>query len=1155
MTTKSVSGVHLLNNLTSSLQGNFQFLNDCLGSLKGTGLTQLNFDELGHLVYDPKTLGFARTFTEMGPLRTRKTTEINTETTMSQTARSFNKIGLASPSGPLTARGVESGPKTLPVPLNIKKISRMKSESQLKKSHKNSMPGIETNGKAQPSTRVFTETDGMDTIYIKKHSKEEKGVIIASKQRRSETELTSPGMLQEHKNDKRGLPVLKKRNISHGAELFENKEVLILKEEESSLQPRLNPTGHSKAKLSYNKSRTKSMSNVITKRNLLPKGENITHDTEERMTTLMFPSEGSELRINFNNIEREVESAALSNRLLTVEDTQSVIIKRKRGKSDLAMTPRSSGIGQRLNILKLNANESHGEGREVGEGLEKEDILRNMESGHVLSPNVEWHGITQTDNQPNGKVNKSLSSQGSGNEKDGKQKETREGDLIHKESKSVESPVKKGTKVLKKKILALKIGKSFINSLKKKESSLPNKSKGKELQPIVEISTPPKKPTITTEAPSPISRRIPSPTRQRSNDTPPSKHKSSFFSNKSKEEDKPAQKTHHHHKDRHGHRKSISETPLIHISAVSDNNKLQVSKAESKHSSRRTSRDRNVLSPGGPKAFTFDGNGQKGLERKKTLDNPKSWFNFENKTMEIKLKKLRSFRINNTEPTSGNNQTDAQAEFIIFFDQTLRNSYKTFFSNNNNAQPQQSPPKPLDVVELPFARNSSVNRQVSQMNITVENSDEVKPELEARRNITSDNETTMVSKGQVSSAMTQISQLGSPLLSNVTEDLSKNSVKMYAKRDIMFTISISPPEDISSHRDEVASSGNNSPTKILEGLDSTSPEDLGNAEIPRVIEYRFDMNRSKTIEEDPETADKWNGPTVDMFDHSFRKTIEELFKFDEIYKSAMDNFNTKSQRLRIRSNFLSFVEKVIVTPMEGWVHSELLNNLLTQHAKKVLSPRVSVASHCHNSKAFKYEAKNFNLYYESFQYEFYFLLNKDHERSERLKQLEEGYFQEDDNDDHHWRLKSQNLVFTSGEVFACEGKLDCYSEFNRTLSFKPILGGMKHEILLGMKKILFDYTFKDIKRGESVIPENASLKHIEMYRVLILNDENWRYLNRCVLKMFKGSLYGSFELKIQLGLEKIVKEEKDDVTITQVFLSTISNICLILNYRRLLMQN
>jgi len=247
----------------------------------------------------------------------------------------------------------------------------------------------------------------------------------------------------------------------------------------------------------------------------------------------------------------------------------------------------------------------------------------------------------------------------------------------------------------------------------------------------------------------------------------------------------------------------------------------------------------------------------------------------------------------------------------------------------------------------------------------------------------------------------------------------------------------------------------------------------------------------------------------------------------------MENLNIKSQKLRIRSNFLTFVEKVVVKPTEKWALCELITDYVPQFRKDQANEYSGDSLISLTTKTlynFKYKPKTFYITLDPFYLDFIFLLTVDDLRSLIISQsdISEGVVFEEDEDLHHPRLGSTTLIFSTGEEYSTKSKLNDPTEAKRTLKFNSIMVCFNSGTVLGMKKAFY-FSAEDAFRSRSGMKRLFTGKyHTMMNRVSKvlenINQVNWDYLKKSLLISYHKLVHGNFEIKKPMGVEKVVKE-------------------------------
>ena len=814
----------------------------------------------------------------------------------------------------------------------------------------------------------------------------------------------------------------------------------------------------------------------------------------------------------------------------------------RRGLSvQMAKTPR---IMSKINVLSLNLNDGEVTSRNTTakpkstRSIEWSSVVVDLERGRPSDPERQGEkGSLQILLNSEKTPNNSKTSL--------KKEETKDKKII---------PLKER---FKKKVLAVKLGGRFISSITHPKSS-PNTQNTQHLQS-------PK--IVPKQSLSPDS----SPLRRGNTGLPsfslPPKGKSAS--------PQPSKKT--HSKEKEGHKKHKKSSPRKESSADKDipvpkekkktSPKTQDTKRESKGDAKDHGPTIKISAPETPTPTTTSPT-KPVLEHKSTIKtkrssrrdsvrssnhhhlhagsspdikpdprNPKSWFDFQTRKMpHHKPKKIRNLR-NVTDPVPPRNIfEESEMEFISAFDLTLKNAMK---HSSAGSPLVRKPTEESDFISRKDLReHSKISAPLEELlRQTSEDEETTKPSYtgEGRKTLNNEADSSQISKPQI----TQPPQSGGAV---IIEDMNKNLVpKIYSHRDGVITILINPPiEEAVSAMEETGSPSSGNTQKVLENLEATEP---AVPEAPsKVLHFKFDMNHRKLLEEessffseDPSRYD------ISTLEQAYRKKAEEFFSVEDIYESKMENLNIKSQKLRIRSNFLTFVEKVVVKPTEKWALCELITNYSPQLRKDQSATATEYSDSSVSVKTkklydFKYKPKSFYITLDYFRLDFIFLLTVD---ALTLKSIvisqsdvgDEAPFEEDE-DTHEKRLGCQTLVFSTGEEYSTKSKLNDPTEAKRILKFNSIMLRINAETILGMKKAFYfsaEDAFRSKPGTKRLITQNY---HNMLGRISMIlentTDTNWDFIKKSILSIYEYLVYGNFEIKKPMGAEKVVKEPEPE---------------------------
>jgi len=800
----------------------------------------------------------------------------------------------------------------------------------------------------------------------------------------------------------------------------------------------------------------------------------------------------------------------------------------RRGLSvQMAKTPRMS----KINVLSLNLNEGEMTNRNTTakpksiRSIEWSSVVVDLERGRPSDPERQGEKgslqiLLNSEKTPNSKTN------------------------LKKEDKKIVSSnaIPKGSlkEKFRKKVLAVKLGGRFISSISQAQNKatpkvVPKQSLSPESSPLRRGNTGlpsfslPQKGKSASSQPSkktPTKEEHTSSSKKHKKSSP--RKGSSADKEIPKEKKKESTKTH----DTKANELTIKiSTPEVTTKPVLEHKStIKTGKRSSRRDSVKTSHHHHHHSSNGSSPDLKSATIHHRLDPK----NPKSWFDFQTRKMpHHKPKKVRNLR-NVTDPVPPKNIfEEAEMEFISAFDLTLKSAIK----HSSAASPLlRKPTEESDFISRNYLREQSKASAPLEELLRQASEDEetTKPSYtgEGRKTLNYEGDSTQISKPQPS----QPPQSGGAIL---IEDTNKNLVpKTYSHRDGIITILINPPiEEAVSAMEETGSPSSGNTQKVLENLEPTDP---ATTELPsKVLHFKFDVNHRKALEEessffseDPSRYD------VSTLEQAYRKKAEEFFQVEDIYESKMENLNIKSQKLRIRSNFLTFVEKVVVKATEKWALCELITSYIPQLRKDQTSTEYSdssVSIKIKNLYDWKYKPKSFYITLDPFRLDFIFLLTVD---ALTLKTIiisqsdvgDEVAFEEDE-DTHEKRLGCQTLVFSTGEEYSTKSKLNDPTEAKRVLRFNSIMVRVNADTILGMKKAFYfsaEDTFRSKPGAKRLVTKNY---HNLLGRISMIlentTDMNWDYIKKSILSIYEYLIYGNFEIKKPMGAEIVVKEIKE----------------------------
>ena len=535
---------------------------------------------------------------------------------------------------------------------------------------------------------------------------------------------------------------------------------------------------------------------------------------------------------------------------------------------------------------------------------------------------------------------------------------------------------------------------------------------------------------------------------------------------------------------------------------------------------------------------------------KKVESNSHPMFNFKKKNVNTQFKKTRSFNRRSSEAFSTKTQPNHnQAKFLEEFNKIIQFSPKKLQrSLTRNTEQTGS----FSQVLGPFIRRKSDQNGFVQLEELLNKHFEDDGGLSRglTRALTQDVDKLLRlntldieviaagSKPQVR-ILNEIYYSQGKISDKEIQNKWSSTIKSHSYKDGVITVNINPPiEEASPHMEEsVFPSG--STANNVDGNELVKAErneaNINNNEVhagtliinqmssanslTKIKQYKFELSNRKFLEEqleggneffeDLEVNDQIN------IDQSFRLKAENLFNYDGTDYIHVEDLNNRSLTINIKSNFFTFLEKIVANPTSSQGHKEYIEQASSDDLKR------SSIIRCNS--LFKYVPKT-----EEAKFGF---LNNFLFRQEIIRHLhlniDLDLVDVDDNSEYDESIiKSQNrklCVFDTSEL----------SEFfkNRTeLQTSPVLVSMDRNTIF---QICIKFPFQKLfmlKFGSCSI-NNLDSRVDTASRILTrMNDANWNFVTSIIRNLYQSMLIGSFETKLFYAMPEASLERKDSLT-------------------------
>ena len=361
--------------------------------------------------------------------------------------------------------------------------------------------------------------------------------------------------------------------------------------------------------------------------------------------------------------------------------------------------------------------------------------------------------------------------------------------------------------------------------------------------------------------------------------------------------------------------------------------------------------------------------------------------------------------------------------------------------------------------------------------------------------------------------------------------LSDKSMQISQNKENFLVIEINPPDEkfispileAHSHMEESGPQSVAIKDQPFVGLSAQKITKIYNISAVRTsksdVYSQVDKTNRTIIEERLSTLNDVNSSIVSnnriFVDDHFRRNAEGVFKFDEIYPSYIDNLNVKSQKLRIKSNFFSFLEGII-------------DNLILKANDLLKLDRLLLSGL--PKRQWEHIGSKFDqILNDPHQFD----LNKDHGKdltedditklktyfnNENQSTLGNGYY----DDDSEQRQKNKDgLVLLSKEKLSVK-----ISGPQDELKLRQSIDG--HPIMIGFGFLeLMDLMTKYLRSEPTIImgyicdDKDLALKQQYFSELLItMNAENFYFVKKTLLKLHKGILNGHYEHTMSLDTKE-----------------------------------
>lgn len=261
----------------------------------------------------------------------------------------------------------------------------------------------------------------------------------------------------------------------------------------------------------------------------------------------------------------------------------------------------------------------------------------------------------------------------------------------------------------------------------------------------------------------------------------------------------------------------------------------------------------------------------------------------------------------------------------------------------------------------------------------------------------------------------------------------------------------------------------------------------------------------------------------------FVKNVEEIFKFDDIYSCQLTNLNFKFQKIRIKSNFFTFLEKIMQHSIRGIHDSYTLSKL---HPVKAIKPYknnvLQLSITVQNSAIYSLETH----YLSDFAREDILHFTKHLSLSSENLDVDNKEYTDDTKLLQHKLKKSQshNLSLV-GKPKIISPAQNYHSR--HTIHSSPIVLFIGHGQIINMKKPYFKLGLADVKGLFNQFEESWPQLNFVFDMVHFLEQENSDFLIKQTFFLYRKLLRGAYESTLKLDsqrdLPQINKAPKQEV--------------------------
>jgi len=273
----------------------------------------------------------------------------------------------------------------------------------------------------------------------------------------------------------------------------------------------------------------------------------------------------------------------------------------------------------------------------------------------------------------------------------------------------------------------------------------------------------------------------------------------------------------------------------------------------------------------------------------------------------------------------------------------------------------------------------------------------------------------------------------------------------------------------------------------------------------RYKQYKFELNTRKPLEEvleertplleDLETENNQEN------DQSFRKVAENVFKFESFESDKLENFSLIKPI--VRANLFGFIEKLMNHPVTNRFHEYLSIIPATTPSKK--------SYFCNNKHQFKYVPKikeNFYKFSEEIRIPYGVLFGALEEEKENITNKTCLAAFEDEKSEQSKGKGSGKIP-----IFELQAQsLICLRTIK--FQFRPILVCLDSHVIqqIGNNSFSLQYLSFEFNKFRN----NEFNYHTLGKMTKKMNDQNWAFLKKGFLNLYGKTLYGYFELKVEL---------------------------------------